>query len=157
MSRQVAVLESDAPCDDDAFFIRLSTFGALVYCPEPLASQTFNDGDSIRTGYVEAEADVVLPGLWFPWAHRRIREEHLVTNKSIPDWEVLALRLLGRMKYRREIWELAAMRHQHGFGWRATWRFFRRAVALDWWVAIPPLFYFAKKQLTTAYWRAKLG
>jgi glycosyltransferase involved in cell wall biosynthesis len=156
IARQVGVLESDAPCDDDAFFLRLSTYGSLAYTPEALISQTYNEGDSLRTGYVDADAEVVLPGLWFAWAHRRIREEHLITNRSIPDAEVLALRLLGRMQYRREIWELAGMRRQAGLGWLGALRFFRRAVALDWWVVLPPLFYFAKKRAAVVYWRTRL-
>ncbi len=155
VARQVGVLESDAPCDDDAFFLRLSGYGPLAYTPEALTSQTFNDGESLRTGYVESEADTRLPGLWFIWAHRRVREEHLLTNKSIPDAEVLFLRLLGRMKYRREVWELAAMRYEHGLGLVAAWRFFRRAVALDWWVIFPPVFYFAKKRAAVVYWKVR--
>ena len=112
-------------------------------------------GDSIRTGYAGGDGEVAIPDLWFPWSQRRIREEFLVTRREIGPTDAALLRVLCRQKYRREVWELAIQRLQAGVGIPATWRFFRRALALDAWTVLPPLFYFAKSRAARTYWKVR--
>lgn len=144
----------DEPLDDNAYILRLSSFGCIATLPEGLVTDTVTDGEMLRNGLLErfkvhnSAQFVTLPGIWFYWSQFRFRIEHLMTSSDLSNHQTRLLRRLAWRVFRQGIWKAAYHRLMVTKQLAPALALLIKATAFDLRLLMPPIWFFLNWKLS---------